>query len=58
MVNAHQDSDSSSGSSCHIEDELSDPDDEGNYELDTEFYNIEEIINNTRSVFGAPNEET
>ena len=31
VVNAHQDSGSSSGSSCHTDDELSDSDDEGNH---------------------------
>ena len=34
VVNAYQDSDNSSGSSYYTEDELSDPDDKDNHELD------------------------
>ena len=58
MVNTHQNIDSNSGSFYDIEDELSDPVDEDNHELDTKFYSIEEMINNTRRVFDTSNKET
>jgi len=57
VVNAHQDSDSSSGSSYDTDEEFSDTDDEDNCELDEKFHSIEEMINNTRRVFDTPNQE-
>ena len=57
VVNAHQNSDSSSGSSYDTEEGFSDTDDKDNHELYTKFYSIEEMINNTRRVFDTPNQE-
>ena len=58
IVNAHQDSDSNSGSSSYDTDEESvDTDDKDSHELDAKFFSVEEMINNTRRVFDTPNQE-
>ena len=57
-VNEHEDSDSCSGLSYCVEDDISDTDYDKNHELDAKFYSIEEMINRTRRVFDTPNKET
>ena len=58
MVNALHDRDCNSGSSYDTEDELNDPDDEDNHEMDVKYYSIEKMVNNTGKVFDAPHKET